>query len=200
MKEKILEQAVALFNEKGIEYVGMRELAAALGVKLGNITYYFPTKEDLIRQVAVQLSERNAGVMRPDGDITLQSFLEMLRRQFRNQVQYRCLLLSFVHLIRNYESMAERYGQIETARRSAVRENIGFLIANKQLKALQAEERAFLDAQLALNARFWISEAAVSYRGLDPEAQIGHYLRLIARLLMPYATAKGRQDLEAFLS
>lgn len=43
-KERIVSKALELFNEHGIEYVGLRELAAHLGIRVSNITYYFPTK------------------------------------------------------------------------------------------------------------------------------------------------------------
>ena len=47
-EEKILAKALEMFNERGIEYVGMRELAATLNIRVSNITYYFPTKDDLV--------------------------------------------------------------------------------------------------------------------------------------------------------
>ncbi|RYZ50620.1 MAG: TetR/AcrR family transcriptional regulator, partial [Chitinophagaceae bacterium] len=40
-KDKIRDKALELFNERGIEYVGLRELAALLNIRVGNITYYF---------------------------------------------------------------------------------------------------------------------------------------------------------------
>ena len=41
-REKILARALELYNEHGVEYVGVRELAKDLNLKGGNITYYFP--------------------------------------------------------------------------------------------------------------------------------------------------------------
>ena len=37
-KEKLVSRALDLFNENGIEYVGMRELAADLNMRVGNVT------------------------------------------------------------------------------------------------------------------------------------------------------------------
>ena len=50
-KEKILSKALEMFNDRGIEYVGLRELAAILAMRVSNITYYFPTKDDLVNQL-----------------------------------------------------------------------------------------------------------------------------------------------------
>ncbi len=50
-REIILDKALKMFNERGIEYVGLRELAGVLGIRVSNITYYFPTKDDLVYQL-----------------------------------------------------------------------------------------------------------------------------------------------------
>jgi len=58
----------------------------------------------------------------------------------------------------------------------------------------------FLVSTLALISRFWISEAAVSFRHLSPDGQINHYLSIIARLLLPYSTAKAKKEIQLFLT
>jgi AcrR family transcriptional regulator len=49
--EQILKSALDLLIDQGYRAVSMRRVAAASGVKLGNLTYYFPTKEDLVREL-----------------------------------------------------------------------------------------------------------------------------------------------------
>ena len=62
-REKILDKALEMFNERGIEYVGLRELAAILDIRVGNITYYFPTKDDLVYEISMGLNQANSAVM-----------------------------------------------------------------------------------------------------------------------------------------
>ena len=50
-QEKILETARTLYNEKGPSAVSMRELAEACGMAVGNLTYYYHRKEDLLRAI-----------------------------------------------------------------------------------------------------------------------------------------------------
>jgi hypothetical protein len=45
-EERIVQVALEMFNKTGVEYVGMRELAMALDMRIGNLTYYFPTKDE----------------------------------------------------------------------------------------------------------------------------------------------------------
>ncbi len=49
--EQILRAALNLLIEEGYRSVSMRRVAAACGMKLGNLTYYFPAKEDLVREL-----------------------------------------------------------------------------------------------------------------------------------------------------
>lgn len=47
-KDIIVETAINLFNEKGYSNVSLREIAAAAGTTIGNMTYHFPQKVDLL--------------------------------------------------------------------------------------------------------------------------------------------------------
>ena len=60
-KERIVNVAVELFNEKGLVNVTMRDLAAELDMSLGNLTYHFKKKEELMEAIHGRIiSERNS--------------------------------------------------------------------------------------------------------------------------------------------
>lgn len=48
LKEEILKTAQTFFNEKGYQETTMRDIASALRISLGNLTYHFHKKEDLM--------------------------------------------------------------------------------------------------------------------------------------------------------
>lgn len=50
-RKKIEEAAVLLFNEHGYNQVSLRDIAAQAGTTIGNLTYYFKQKEDLINSI-----------------------------------------------------------------------------------------------------------------------------------------------------
>ena len=198
-KEKITRKALELFNQQGIEYVGMRELASSLGMQIGNINYYFRTKDDLVNQLAIDLSTLNEKTLATPKDLTMYSFLEMSERNFRNQHTYRCLFLSFVHIIKQNPIIAEHYKKVEKARRGGFTDSINMLQKQGYIKVDDRESAAFLASAIGLIARFWISEAAISYNHFPVEQQIRHYVGLIARILTPYATKQGCRHIEDFL-
>ena len=50
-RQKIIEAARALLIEKGYARFLLRDVAARAGVQVGNLPYYFPTKNDLFRTI-----------------------------------------------------------------------------------------------------------------------------------------------------
>ena len=198
-EERIVAKALEMFNEKGIEYVGMRELAASLGIRVSNITYYFPTKDDLVNRLSLDFSALNSRVIVANSATTMKSFLEMFHQVFLNHVTYRCLLLSFVHLMERNKPMALRYNTIQKKRHSTLMANLTMLVNRNYLKFRDEGDGEILVSSIRLISRFWISDAAISLRQLNIDQQIRHYLIILVRLLSPYATSKGKKELEAFV-
>jgi len=197
-EKKIVEKALQMFNESGIEYVGMRELAGALEMRIGNLTYYFPTKDDLVNRISLDLAEENNRTIVPVEKVTIKTFFKMLQQVFRNHIKYRCLMLSFVHIMQQNPIIAKRYGKIQATRNETWLKNIQALKQGKYISANTAEID-FLVSTIALIARFWISEAAVSFKDQSESQQQQHYTRMIARIFLPYSTIKGRRDLVELL-
>ena len=69
-RELILHTALRVLTEEGYRAMSMRRVAAECGIKFGNLTYYYRTREDLVRELldAVITSyeqEFDALVLRP---------------------------------------------------------------------------------------------------------------------------------------
>lgn len=199
-KEIILEQAIKMFNEQGIEYVGVREIAKALDLRVGNITYYFPTKDDLVMAITMELAEANNKVLDVDEQLTMAQFLVMYSETFANHYKFRCLFISFVHLLEQNPKIEQLYLPNQEKRYKTIRRNLGYLMQNGYLdKELDADTLDFLVSSTSLMVRFWLSEARVRFRDAGKKVIFKHYLELFARLLLPYATKEGRKDILAFV-
>jgi AcrR family transcriptional regulator len=198
-RKKILDKALELFNERGIEYVGLRELATILGIRVSNITYYFSTKDDLVYALSLELSKKNAEVIVERANLEMSAFLQMLHQVFQNHVKFRCLLLSVVHLMKQNKHLSAVYKNTQKVRNQAIYSNLQALERSGYLMPKDETEMEFLVSGISLISRFWISEAAVSFNGLSTEEQIRHYLLLISKLLTPYCTAKAKKEIDIFL-
>ena len=50
-RERILDASRTLFNQKGYKGTTLAEIARTVGIAPGNLTYHFPTKRDLAREL-----------------------------------------------------------------------------------------------------------------------------------------------------
>lgn len=199
-KNIILSHALMEFNDRGIEYVGMREIASNLNMRVGNITYYFPTKDDLVAELAMELATLNSQTIKYVDGLNMVSFLEMYRSVFENHYQYRCLFISFVHLMQQNKKIALQYHETQKLRFNTLKKNMNELIENKEIKStLNQEKIDYIISSISLTARFWLSEATISNAKKSKKQLFAHYLSLIAHFLEPYSTKKGQVQIEQFL-
>jgi flavin-dependent dehydrogenase/AcrR family transcriptional regulator len=82
MKQKILDTAMALWNEKGYADATMRELAKRLGMGVSSLYFYFRSKEEIVLYLYRNLNERAIARFRAekeDADLgkNLVRFLEL---------------------------------------------------------------------------------------------------------------------------
>ncbi|MEZ5013922.1 MAG: TetR/AcrR family transcriptional regulator [Chitinophagales bacterium] len=199
-KEKILQRALEMFNEKAIEYVGLREIAKDLNMRVGNITYYFPTKDDLVMALIDGLRKRNEHLILYENTPGMLAFLQRLQQQYQNQLYYKCLLLSFVHIMRWNQRAAEMYRGLQDRRYNSIDKVLSLLHKNGYLNTEGMRQKDLLVNIFALHNRFWLSEAQISFSDLDDEAVMRKYLRNFALFLYPYATDKGIGDIDTFIS
>src|SRR5690348_6038779 len=57
-RERLVESATALFHEQGVHQSTLAQVAERAGVPLGNVYYYFKTKDELVAAVLVQYQEQ----------------------------------------------------------------------------------------------------------------------------------------------
>ncbi|MEO6166925.1 MAG: TetR/AcrR family transcriptional regulator [Chitinophagales bacterium] len=199
----IFVRALELFNKKGIEYIGIRELADDLDLHVGNVTYYFPRKENLVEEISLRLRKANEHTFNAFGkaNLTLFDFLESHKRVFQNQYQYRCLPLSFVQLLRNYPNFYRRYKLTEQERWNSLRSAIlSFRQSGQLATSVTDEEIGDLVSLCSFISRLWLSEASVSFREKKIEWIIAHYLALLARVVEPHTSSKGKKEVVRFLA
>ena len=89
-KERICETALRLFNEKGYDAVSLRDIAAAAQTSVGNVTYHFGKKEDLLAVLLRDLhkdfkSKLESGLK---GDDLMKHMVSTFRAAKRSEEEY----------------------------------------------------------------------------------------------------------------
>ena len=55
--EKIRNQALILFNDKGVDQVSSLEISQALTISYGNLTYHYKKKDDIVLALYSQMQQ-----------------------------------------------------------------------------------------------------------------------------------------------
>lgn len=183
-RERILSKALLLFNKHGVEQVGVREIARALGMRPGHVTYYFPDKDALVLELSERLRARN-DLVAIDGTVhTVAELLARFERMLRNHIAFQGLLLSMARTLSAMPRVRARYRATQEKRLAGLRACYCALASAGELRPLGLEEVEFLVSCSSLISRGWIAEALAA--GYKPEERVAHYTGLLKRLIDPY--------------
>ena len=89
-KQLICDNAVLLFNQKGYANVSLREIAKVSGMAVGNLTYYFKKKDDLVAAIVSGLLDDYSRDFTPGltGESNLQNLLLTFRKTEESHEKY----------------------------------------------------------------------------------------------------------------
>lgn len=184
-RSNILTTARRLFNAQGYDRVTMRQIAAEAGIGVGNVTYYFPRKQDIVCALmddSFEQTRTDAPVCGP-AQLT-QMFSRMLDTLERN---------SFFFLdpaFDNDERHTTHYPQLRddlSAAMTALTERGVFL------PAFTPDIRETLLTVLLMTHISWLRRHV---RGVHPGPDKQELLRMHWVVLAPYLSAEGRAMLE----
>ncbi|MBB5285447.1 AcrR family transcriptional regulator [Rhabdobacter roseus] len=193
MKEKIVEQAAKVFNQKGIERSTLRDIAQELSISDGHLRYYFKTKESLILAIFSTM-EQEIAALAPSKDTFPAALIEAMRRSFEIMKNYTFFFLDTSSILAKYPTVHAAYQALFESRKQL------FLHLFLRLK----EEGTFsedLDNDLfpILFEQFFIlSDNWVKYVYLAKEEKgnekVDHYLALTLALLLPYFNSETKKE------
>lgn len=200
VKHQICEHAKRLFNEKGYGEVSLREIAVAAGTSIGNLTYHFPQKEDLLEAIQADLHTGFADTffIVPDKKSLLgnlyQSFEEADANERMNPFYYRHLqelCQESKAIAQNNERFRKRLYQyytgsfLELKAQGLIRDDIG----QKQYESLAYT--------MVVMATVWIQSGSPYYDEALPRIGL---LDALCNSIYPYLTADGIKQWNALRS
>lgn len=180
-KDAILQTAKRLFGERGYNAVSTADIADAVGISKGNLTYHFKKKEDI---VAALLSENppHATWPTPGTLAELDATFSHIESVVRENAFY------FWH----YTQLAQISPDIRSLQLTAVSGNRDFLMRALEsldkggLLVVESADRGPLVNSILLTCAYWLPFAAIE--DLDATA----FRSQVWSLLVPYLTKEGR--------
>lgn len=90
LKNEITLAAQKLFNERGYNAVSMRDIADCLNISVGNLTYYFRKKENLVEAAILEQNKKYKKTEPPESLEELNTFfVKILEHQKQNNYYFR---------------------------------------------------------------------------------------------------------------
>jgi AcrR family transcriptional regulator len=192
-KQKIIAAAIALYNEKGVPSVTMRDIAQSVGISAGNLAYHFKNQdfiiEEAFRQMEAQRDDILSGVQEIPSFENINAQLVPLLKLSRT---YSFIYLDSVHIFRTYPGIAE-------LQRSYFEQSIAYIKAVIDLSIgagnLISEPRPGTYQRMAhttwMIINFWLEQAIL--RG-ENDTRDDDIRQKIWDLVIPYLTEKGHHQ------
>lgn len=191
-KKKIVETTIQLFNERGFANVSLPHIAGILDISLGNLTYHFPKKDQLIDTIYTLFQEELAFITKDfEVLVDLREMDLQLRAFYDFQQRFRFFYLDLLELERAYPFLAKKhYQHIENQIEGIYR---GFLF-NEGMGNLKSQASSIVYKQVAhqfwLCIVFWLMQLAVRGR----QGTVEDMTAAAWTLIHPYLTEKGQEE------
>jgi AcrR family transcriptional regulator len=142
-RERILHAAVEILNTDGFGYLTQQHVAERAGVRQSHITYYFPVRNDLLRETAVYacnalLSAVSGGIA--SGELTPQNFRSFLIADASDR-RFARLMAALVVASDEDDRIKPWLASFEAANREQLFESfrrLGFLVTSEDIELFHA--------------------------------------------------------------
>ncbi|MGE7774212.1 TetR/AcrR family transcriptional regulator [Chitinophaga sp. NPDC101104] len=195
-KSRILETALALYNEQGIQSVTSRHIAAEMGISPGNLHYHFRHTDDIIVALYEALTtQMDALVLEMERieNARPEALLDFAERTFPVVFKYRFIFLHFPEIGLRVPSVKQQYTELVKRRE---KEFLSFFKAWQEKgifrKDVPPHILQTLVTQIFLAGDYWLSHNELTARLKGKEAARA-YRQVFAGLFWPYLTEKGRK-------
>lgn len=199
-RQRILDAALHLFNEKGIEQVSVRDICDDIGISPGNFSYHFPDKSQVAVELHGLLTQEigEAVAEMPKDKASVYFFLETHRRIFFVQEKYRFFYLNLFEIWTHFPAVRESYRQQYQMEKTLAGQFFELYKAQGVLAAstTEATYKRIIDVGMILN-NFWLVDAELN-EFPDTKSKLIHYMQLCCGRLEPYLTETSRTEYEAY--
>lgn len=182
-KSKIIDQSIALFNQHGYSNVSLHQIAKALDLSSGNLTYHFPKKADLMDAVYATFVEELISLQSALGvGRGISEMLIELNEFIKFQNRFLFFYVDLLDIGRNYPSIAKRHYAHIKGQIKRIEDNLNFNNSAGLIKKEFESELPTLAETIWMAVVFYPSQMIL--RG--KENSHSKLLDMVMSLLKPY--------------
>lgn len=190
--EKIIDKALTLFTEKGVDQVSSLEISQSLNISYGNLTYHYKKKDDIVLALYAQMQQSlNTSINRLVQCIFEETFYPKLVNEIFDVIwNYRFIYLNINSLMNQFEFICESEKSYYATRIKILNRAKKYLIQEGYLKPEINNNYESLIQNLNMILYAWITDAKLFYEG-DEEKKIDIYVSLFYNVALTHVTEKG---------
>jgi AcrR family transcriptional regulator len=191
-RDRILNSALALFNEQGTAAVSTNHIAAATNISPGNLYYHFRNKEDIISALFERLFAAWDETFRLPSNRApgLADFDEMIAGNYQLIWEYRFAYREMAALLRNDPGLHARYQEVRQSGYKGFTELIEAFAGAGVLTRPETEKEVVALTELCwIVSEFWPLNLELSGRALDA-AGVREGVAIMRYLFRPYMAQK----------
>lgn len=198
-KDKILQVAVRMFNEHGVQSINSRHIATEMGISYGNLDYHYNTKEVLLLAIYKQMRKEmsDSYLSRKAHSSALEHFHHLLIQLEAFQLKYRFFNLDVLEISRSFPKISKLLTKTLELRKQQVDELFQEFIKEGHLEEREGFQYGRLQHTIRIIITFWLSQQEVLHNFKFRET--GEMTKHIWEILSPYLTESGRAEYQRLI-
>jgi len=201
-RDAIISKALLLFNKNGFGRVSTYDIAAAAGISQGNLTYYFPAKNDIVINLTKSFITDIQSALSPlnPEEVTMKNFYLRMEAAYKVHLRYRFLLMAFGDLMLPNAQLANEFKEMLDERKERMKSYLPSLKEKGYLNSDLIIENADAFVFVAnMVGTYWVQESSIYHRKKTQKEQVKHYLTVFFSLFLPYMTDLAKQELSEYI-
>ena len=194
---RILDESLRLFNERGEANVTTGMIAESLNMSPGNLYYHFRNKDAIVERLFSRFEER-IGVQpaaSPDAPEAMEDLWLYLHLMFEGIWEYRFLYRNLDDLLARNRKLRDHFNRIVERKLDDVVTLCEGLVRAKAMKASSEEIRTVARNVLVV-ATYWLNFQSVrGKRGDSASGDLGQGVHQVLALVAPYLVGDARRHL-----
>ncbi len=193
---RICNAAKDLFNEHGIASVSIRQIAMAMGMSTGNLTYHFKHREDIVERLYFEMVEvfdqpiNNLKTL----EFSIVKLFETSFENYKRMVDYKFIWVDLHQTLRESEKIKHHFLETRAKRTMAYGFMIKRFIEGDLMHPPQYKlEYDLLVKRLVESIDFWISSQTLNTSVITGAMVVESHQAFIG-IFHPYLTSKGLKE------
>ena len=196
-RDRIVQCALALFNEQGERHITTNHIANHLDISPGNLYYHFPNKQAIINEIFTIYAKELLTQFTPkkhqqDSLMMFKSYLDAI---FNLMWKYRFFYANLPQILQQDDQLHQQYIEVQRQTKRNLRDIFSTFI-EMNLVEIKQQELDTVITSLHMIISCWLSyQSSISLTSDITESVIRQGIQQLTAMLIPFATEQGKQQL-----